>query len=107
MFPSLFLTVTDTHRLLVWITSWQGVGGGGGGGWRREPVPCMLCRGHECCFDADLSGGALDSDSCQLFCRLAMQTGALNIHRFSALLQDFGSLARGEGTSDVLLAYEL
>lgn len=55
----------------------------------------------------DLSGGALDADSCQLFCRLAMQPGALSLHRFSALLQDFGSLARGEGTSDVLLAYEL
>lgn len=54
-----------------------------------------------------MSGGALDPDSCQLFCRLAMQTGALSLHRFSALLQDFGSLARGEGTSDVLLAYEL
>ena len=70
-------------------------------------VPCVLYRRHECYFHADLSGGALDSDSCQLFCRLVMQTGALSFHRFSALLQDFGSLARGEGTSDVLLAYEL
>ena len=57
---------------------------------------------------ADLSGGALDGDSCQLFCRLAMQsTPPLTSQRFSALVQDFGNLARGEGTPDVLLAYEL
>lgn len=62
---------------------------------------------HGCCLHADLSGGTLDPDSCQLFCRLAMQRGTLSLHRFSALLQDFGSLSRGEGTSDVLLAYEL
>ncbi len=55
---------------------------------------------------ADLSGG-LDAESCQLFCRLAMQTPPLSPNRFSALVQDFGSLARGEETSDVLLAYEL
>ena len=79
----------------------------GGEAGRGNPFLCVLHRRRECCFLADLSGGALDSDSCQLFCRLAMQTGALSFHRFSALLQDFGSLARGEGTSDVLLAYEL
>ena len=69
----------------------------------------LLCDMDDMCAiaPADLSGGALDPDSCRLFCRLAMQTGALSLHRFSALLQDFGSLARGEGTSDVLLAYEL
>lgn len=56
---------------------------------------------------ADLSGGVLDVESCQLFCRLAMQEPALSPNRFSALIQDFGNLARGEGTADVLLAYEL
>ena len=60
-----------------------------------------------CCCIADLSGGALDTESCQLFCRLALQMPPLSSSRFSALLQDFGNLARGEGTSDVLLAYEL
>lgn len=58
-------------------------------------------------FVADLSGGGLDTESCQLFCRLAMQTPPLSPNRFSALVQDFGTLARGEETSDVLLAYEL
>ncbi|DBA84873.1 TPA: hypothetical protein ACH3X1_005892 [Trebouxia sp. C0004] len=56
---------------------------------------------------ADLSGGGLDTESCQQFCRLAMQTPPLSPNRFSALVQDFGTLARGEETSDVLLAYEL
>ena len=61
----------------------------------------------DCCCAADLSSGALDTESCQLFCHLAMQTPPLGPSRFSALLQDFGNLARGEGTTDVLLAYEL
>ncbi|KAA6422701.1 MAG: hypothetical protein FRX49_07236 [Trebouxia sp. A1-2] len=56
---------------------------------------------------ADLSGGGLDTESCQLFCRLAMQTPPLSPNRFSALVQDFGILARGDETPDVLLAYEL
>ena len=36
-----------------------------------------------------------------------MQEPALSPNRFNALIQDFGNLARGEGTPDVLLAYEL
>ena len=60
-----------------------------------------------CCYAADLSGGTLDIESCQLFCRLVTQTPPLSPNRFSALVQDFGNLAIGEGTSDVLLAYEL
>ena len=29
------------------------------------------------------------------------------LSRFAALLQDFSAVARGEGTTDLLLAYEL
>lgn len=82
--------------------------------------PCLRCtpetsHSHlqKCRFrkytavTAELSGGALDLETCQVFRRLAMQTPALTPNRFSALIQDFGNLARGEGTHDVLLAYEL
>ncbi|KAL4452382.1 hypothetical protein ABPG75_008044 [Micractinium tetrahymenae] len=48
--------------------------------------------------------GYLTSDDCASFASLAPQLAG---PRFNALLVDFGKLARGENTSDVLLAYEM
>lgn len=56
---------------------------------------------------AELGGGQLDQDSCALFARLVLQSPTLPAARFSALIDDFGLLARGAATSDVLLAYQL
>lgn len=50
------------------------------------------------------AGGYLTPDDCAAFAGLAPRLAG---PRFNALLVDFGRLARGENTSDVLLAYEL
>ena len=66
----------------------------------------MCCQ--ECAVGAaDLGSGQLDQESCCLFARLMLQSPALPPARFSALVDDFGQLARGAGTPDLLLAYEL
>lgn len=56
---------------------------------------------------ADLGSGQLDHESCGLFSRLVLQSPSLPAPRFSALVDDFGQLARGAGTPDLLLAYDL
>lgn len=48
--------------------------------------------------------GYLTPDDCATFASLAPRLAG---PRFNALLVDFGKLARGENTSDVLLAYEM
>lgn len=50
--------------------------------------------------------GYLTADDCSTFASLAL-SGSLRGPRFSALVVDFAQLARGQNTSDVLLAYEL
>lgn len=50
------------------------------------------------------AGGYLTPEDCAKFASLAPRLAG---PRFNALLVDFGKLARGENTSDVLLAYEM
>eukprot|EP00887_Chlorella_sp_A99_P002079 scaffold21.g2079.t1 len=50
--------------------------------------------------------GYLTQENCATFCALALG-GGLRGPRFTALVVDFGLLARGSNTSDVLLAYEM
>jgi hypothetical protein len=54
-----------------------------------------------------MAAGLLRSADCELFAKLALRQPALPRGRFDALLMDFAAVARGEGTSDALLAYEL
>ena len=79
-------------------------------------LPCFLARSlihlhrlnmNGWSVSAELGGGQIDEDCCALFARLALQKPTLPAPRFSALIDDFGLLARGAATSDVLLAYEL
>lgn len=51
-----------------------------------------------------VAGGYLSADDCSTFVALAPGLQGL---RFNALVVDFGLLARGQNTSDVLLAYEM
>lgn len=60
---------------------------------------CVVCAG--------MAAGLLRTADCELFAKLALRQPALPRGRFDALLMDFAAVARGEGTSDALLAYEL
>jgi hypothetical protein len=51
--------------------------------------------------------GRLTIEDVQTFQQVAFKTEMLNVPRFAALIADFASIARGEGTSDLLLGYEL
>lgn len=53
-----------------------------------------------------IAEGILTQEVCVKFCTLALG-GSLRIARLTALLVDFGLVARREETADVLLAYEL
>jgi hypothetical protein len=50
--------------------------------------------------------GQLSGEDCSQFCGIALG-GAVRGARFAALVMDFGLLARGHNTSDVLLAYQM
>lgn len=54
-----------------------------------------------------MAAGLLKTADCELFAKLSLRQPALPRGRFDALLIDFAAVARGEGTSDALLAYEL
>lgn len=74
------------------------------------PYPHCLAYAEGClatAAGAELGGGLLDQESCDLFSRLVLQTPTLPAPRFSALVDDFGQVAWGLATSDLLLAYEL
>ena len=51
-----------------------------------------------------VAGGYLTADDCATLVALAPSLQGM---RFNALVVDFGLLARGHNTSDVLLAYEM
>lgn len=52
------------------------------------------------------ASGQLSSEDCGTFCSIALG-GGVRGPRFMALVMDFGLLARGQNTSDVLLAYQM
>ena len=52
------------------------------------------------------ASGALSVEDCSTFAALALGGGVRGA-RFAALVVDFGLLARGQNTSDVLLAYQM
>ncbi len=54
-----------------------------------------------------MSDGQLTADDCHAFCAAALADPLLPSMRFAALLIDFASIPRGEGTSDLLLAYQM
>lgn len=54
-----------------------------------------------------MSSGLLAPEDCIKFRSLALRHPRLMRGRFDALVMDFGALARGEATRDVLLSYEL
>lgn len=70
--------------------------GGAAAGWLRGAATSGVLPG---CSD-----GYLAADDCATFAALAP---GLAGPRFNALLVDFGLLARGQNTADVLLAYEM
>jgi hypothetical protein len=49
----------------------------------------------------------LTEDESSRFYQLASQQPAMKLMRFVALVNDFANIARGEATSDMLLAYEM
>jgi hypothetical protein len=58
----------------------------------------------------DLPGkaqGLLKDTDCEAFARLALRQPLLPRAKFEALVLDFSLIARGEGSSDALMAYEL
>jgi hypothetical protein len=50
--------------------------------------------------------GQLSGEDCSQFCEIALGGGVRGA-RFAALVMDFGLLARGQNTPDVLLAYQM
>ena len=68
-------------------------------------VISVLAR-HLCCGCAGGQGSRLTAEDCKAFGRLAL-SGKLVDQRFVAMASDFGLIARGQATPDVLLAYEL
>lgn len=56
---------------------------------------------------AGVAEGRLRKEDCENFLQNALKTPLLPGFRFAALLTDFASIARGEGTSDLLLGYKL
>ena len=56
---------------------------------------------------AGVSDGQLTADDCHAFWAAALADPLLPSVRFAALLTDFASIPRGEGTSDMLLAYQM
>eukprot|EP00879_Flechtneria_rotunda_P013989 GHRR01014615.1.p1 GENE.GHRR01014615.1~~GHRR01014615.1.p1 ORF type:complete len:901 (+),score=383.80 GHRR01014615.1:2232-4934(+) len=54
-----------------------------------------------------MAAGLLKPSDCETFAKLALRQPPLPRGRFDAMLMDFAAIARGEGTSDALLAYEL
>ncbi len=53
-----------------------------------------------------VASGHLSAEDCSQFCGIALGGGVRGA-RFAALVVDFGLLARGQNTSDVLLAYQM
>ncbi|GAB4818769.1 hypothetical protein N2152v2_005815 [Parachlorella kessleri] len=53
-----------------------------------------------------VASGQLTGEDCSVFAGIALG-GAVRGARFAALCMDFGLLARGQNTSDVLLAYQM
>ncbi|KAF8069517.1 IPO13 [Scenedesmus sp. PABB004] len=54
-----------------------------------------------------MAAGLLKPGDCEAFAKCALRSPPLPRGRFDALVMDWGAIARGEGTSDALLAYEL
>lgn len=54
-----------------------------------------------------VTDGRLSAEDCHAFCAAALADPLLPTSRFAALLTDFASIPRGEGTSDTLLAYQM
>ena len=62
------------------------------------------------CWSLDCIGveeGRLELEDANTFARLATRSPPMAAARFAALVADFGGIARGEATPDVLLAYEM
>lgn len=58
-----------------------------------------------CC--AGVAEGRITAEDLHKFLQAATQADMLSAIRFTALVTDFSRIARGEGTSDLLLSYEL
>ncbi len=56
---------------------------------------------------AGVVDGRLSAEDCHAFCAAALADPLLPTSRYAALLTDFASIPRGEGTSDALLAYQM
>ena len=54
-----------------------------------------------------VTDGRLSAEDCHTFCAAALADPLLPTARFAALLTDFASIPRREGTSDMLLAYQM
>ncbi|KAK9840741.1 hypothetical protein WJX81_001608 [Elliptochloris bilobata] len=54
-----------------------------------------------------VADGFLSAEDCHAFCAAALADPLLPNSRFAALLADFASIPRGEGTSDMLLAHQM
>jgi hypothetical protein len=54
-----------------------------------------------------MEASLLKPEDCQAFVAIALQEQVLLRGRFDALVADFANIARGEGTSDALLAYQM
>ncbi|CAL8466105.1 g5641 [Coccomyxa elongata] len=51
--------------------------------------------------------GRLSKEDCENFLKIVLKRPLLPVFRFGALVTDFGSIARGERTADLLLGYEM
>jgi hypothetical protein len=54
-----------------------------------------------------MEASLLKPEDCRAFGAVALQERVLLRGRFDALVADFASIARGEGTADALLAYQM
>ena len=70
-------------------------------------ILCHMRDPHICSDAAGATDRRLSAEDCHAFCAAALADPLLPTSRFAALLTDFASIPRGEGTSDALLAYQM